>query len=39
MYMLYSDDRYPELRTFIWELTVDSYEHTPAAHVTMHCMI
>jgi hypothetical protein len=32
-------DRYPKLKSYISELILDSYEHTPVAYVTMHCMI
>jgi len=33
------DDRYPEFKTFMSELILDSYKYTPATHVTMHCTI
>jgi len=33
------DDRYPKLKMYISELILDSYEYTPAANVTMYCMI
>jgi len=34
-----TDDRYPKLQIYILELILDSYEYTPVAYVTMHCMI
>jgi hypothetical protein len=33
-----SDDKYPEFRTHISEVILDSYEYVPVARVTMHCM-
>jgi hypothetical protein len=33
------DDRYTKLKMCISELTLDTYQHTPVAYVTMHCMI
>jgi hypothetical protein len=32
------DDWYPQLKIYISELILDSYEHIPVAYVTMHCM-
>ena len=33
------DDRHPELKIYISELILDSYEYIPVAYVTMHCVI
>jgi hypothetical protein len=33
------DDRHPKLKMYISELTLDTHQHTPVTHVTMHCMI
>jgi hypothetical protein len=33
------DDRYPELKICISEITLDSCEHTPVTFVTIHCTI
>jgi hypothetical protein len=33
------DDRYPELKIYISELILDSYEYMAVTYITMHCMI
>jgi hypothetical protein len=33
------DDRCPKLKTYVWELILDSYKSIPVAYVTMHCKI
>ena len=37
--MEYLADTYPELKIHISELILESCEHIPTAHVTMHCVI
>jgi hypothetical protein len=37
--MEFSDDRYPELKIYISEPTLDSYEYIPAAYIKMHYII
>jgi len=33
------DDRHPNLKICISELTSDGYQYTAVAYVTMHCMM
>jgi len=33
------NDRHPNLKIYISELTLDGYQYIPIAYVTMHCMI
>jgi hypothetical protein len=33
------NDGYLKLKICIWYLIIDSYRYTPAAYVTLHCMI
>jgi len=33
------NEKYPKLKIYILELTLNSYGYKPAVHIIMHCMI